>query len=211
MAPRFAGDVWRTSPEFLALRDTISFAEGTWDKDNNRPGYSYRFGDARDSGGSLDITKPHPLDARPSPWGGSRGSNASGAYQWKDDTWSEMNDGNNAVMSPENQDRALHRILQERVGYDYNKPFAEQSHLLAPTWASFPNQQGVSNYGQPVKDAGALNDNYLQRLEFHRSQLAPSVPSNPPGGLGVATSPAVTQQPAVTPVSGRGAGRAAFN
>ena len=81
--------------------------EGTWDKENNRPGYGYRYGDARDSGGSLDITKPHPITPRPSPWGGSKGSNASGAHQWLDNTWSEMHDGQNVVMSPENQDKAF--------------------------------------------------------------------------------------------------------
>ena len=75
MAPRFAGDKL-SRPEFLAVRDTISMAEGTWDEENNRPGYSYRFGDSRGSGGSLDITAPHPIEARPSPWGGSSGSNA---------------------------------------------------------------------------------------------------------------------------------------
>ena len=61
MAPRFAGDKLN-SPEFLAVRDTISFAEGTWDEKNNRPGYGYRFGDAPGSGGSLDITAPHPIE-----------------------------------------------------------------------------------------------------------------------------------------------------
>ena len=186
MAPRFATDRLQR-PEFLAVRDTISFAEGTWNKDTNAPGYTYRYGDARDSGGSLDITAPHPITPRPSPWGGSSGSNASGAYQYLDSTWSEMNDGQNAVMSPANQDKALNRLLTDRVGYNYDKPFDEQVHSLAGTWASFPNEQGRSQYNQPVKDAATLNDNYLERLEYHRQQQMPSVPSNPPGGLGPAT------------------------
>ena len=29
-------------PEFLALADTISQAEGTWNKEGNEPGYAYR-------------------------------------------------------------------------------------------------------------------------------------------------------------------------
>ena len=179
MDPRFAGDVLQR-PEFLALRDTISFAEGTWDKENNRPGYSYRFGDAQGSGGTLDITAPHPITARPSPWGGSRGSNASGAFQYLDSTWSEMHDGENVVMSPANQDKALHRTLTERLGYNFDQPFSDQVPTLSGTWASFPNERGVSQYGQPVKSADMLTNHYQQRLEHHRnsSQL---MPSNPPG------------------------------
>lgn len=207
MAPRFAGDALNR-PEFLALRDTISFAEGTWDADNNRPGYSYRYGDEPGSGGSLDITKPHPLDARPSPWGGSRGSNASGAYQYLDSTWSEMNGGNNAVMSPRNQDLTLHRTLTDRIGYDYDRPFNEQIHSLAPTWASFPTASGNSYHGQPVKDASVLNERYQSRLDFHRNQAAPNPQPAAPKPAAPMPKPPVPG-PAV-PASSRGAGRAAF-
>ena len=209
MSPRFAGSKLNR-PEFLAVRDTISFAEGTWDKENNRPGYSYRFGDARNSGGSLDITKPHPIEARPSPWGGSSGSNASGAYQFLDSTWSEMNNNENVVMSPQNQDRSLHQLLDTRVGYDFDKPFKDQVHSLAPTWASFPNEQGVSNYNQPVKSADMLTSHYQQRLDFHRSQLTqPDIaPAIKP--FGPIQTPAAHQQPRPTFQSGRMGGRAAF-
>lgn len=177
MAPRFAA-AHLSRPEFLALRDTISFAEGTWDEKNNLPGYGYRFGDAPGSGGTLDITAPHPIAPRPSPWGGSRGSNASGAFQYLDSTWTEMHNGQNVVMSPANQDRALHRTLTERIGYDFNKPFEEQVHSLAGTWASFPNAQGRSQYNQPVKSAGFLNNHYQQRLDHHKSQLMSPNPYN---------------------------------
>ena len=211
MAPRFAGQVLNR-PEFLAIRDTISFAEGTWDKENNRPGYSYRYGDSPNSGGSLDITAPHPIEARPSPWGGSRGSNASGAYQFLDSTWSEMNGHQNVVMSPQNQDRALHRLLEKRVKYDFDQPFADQVTSLAPTWASFPNEQGVSNYDQPVKDAGTLTNHYQERLKFHQSQITPpapipQVPTKPPAGMMTITPPANSGNKFQ---SGRGSGAAAF-
>jgi len=204
MATRFAGDKL-SRPEFLAVRDTISFAEGTWDEENNRPGYSYRYGDSPGSGGSLDITAPHPIEARPSPWGGSKGSNASGAYQYLDSTWSEMHDGQNLVMSPANQDRALHRTLTERIGYNFDQPFSEQVHSLAGTWASFPNAQGKSQYNQPVKDAGMLTNHYQQRLDFHRSQLTQSPAPTPAAPI---PQPSVQQPPKFQ--SGRGAGRAAF-
>ena len=101
MPQRFAIDKLNR-PEFLAVRDTISFAEGTWDADNNRPGYSYRYGDARNSGGTLDITQPHPIEARPDHLGVVvLDLMHHGAYQYLDSTWSEMNDGQNAVMSPD--------------------------------------------------------------------------------------------------------------
>ena len=85
-----------------------------------------------------------------------------------------MNDGNNAVMSPANQDRALHRLLYTRVGYNFDQPFGDQVHSLAPTWASFPNEQGRSNYNQPVKSADMLTNHYQQRLDFYRNQAAPA-------------------------------------
>ena len=187
MPDRYAGEVWQRDPEFLALRDTISFAEGTWDEENNRPGYAYRYGDSPGSGGSLDITAPHPIQGRPSPWGGSSGSNASGAYQFLDSTWSEMNNNENVVMSPNNQDRSLHRLLVDRVGYDFDKPFNEQINTLAPTWASFPNAQGVSNYGQPVKKASMLTDHYQTRLQHHKSKVMSINPYQP--GLKASPNP----------------------
>ena len=201
MAPRFAGDALRR-PEFLALRDTIAHAEGTWDNELGQPDYTMRYGDAP-GGGTLDTTQPHPLDVRGSRYGSGFRSNASGAYQWMDDTWSEMNDGVNAVMSPENQDRALNRILTERVGYDYDRPFAPQIPSLSGTWASFPNENGASRYGQPVKDASVLTNHYQQRLDFHRTQAAPQ----PEVPIAPVATPAV---PGPSPVSNRGAHRAAF-
>ena len=147
-----------------ALRETISAAEGTANADGS-PNYAMRFGDAQGSAGSLDITAPHPITPRPSPWGGSRGSNASGAYQFLDSTWGEMNDGTNAVMSPANQDAAVDRLLDERIGYDRSRPFSEQVTDLSGTWASFPNEQGVSNYNQPVKSEQELIDIYNGRYQ----------------------------------------------
>ena len=147
-----------------ALRETISAAEGTANADGSA-NYSMRFGDSRGSAGSLDITAPHPVTPRPSPWGGSSGSNASGAYQFLDSTWGEMNDGQNVPMTPQNQDRSVDRLLDERIGYDRNRPFSEQITDLSGTWASFPNEQGVSNYNQPVKSEQELMDIYNGRYQ----------------------------------------------
>lgn len=151
-------------PRRQALRETISAAEGTANADGTA-NYSMRYGDKKGSAGTLDIKRPHPITARPSPWGGSSGSNASGAYQFLDNTWSEMNDGKNVVMSPANQDASVDRLIDERTDFDRNKPFADQVSTLSGQWASFPTEEGVSRYDQPVKSADTLSNIYDERLE----------------------------------------------
>ena len=167
------------SPERRATLDTLSWAEGTWNDDTQSPNYSMRFGDARNSEGSLDITKPHPLEARPSPWGGSRGSNASGAYQFLDSTWREENDGHNAVMSPANQDRSASQLI-DQTGWNDDVGFRDQAHKLSGRWASIPNESGVSNYNQPVKDLDELNTFYEDRVQHHSTPVTPEPPTIKP-------------------------------
>ena len=185
------------SPERKATLDTLSWAEGTWNDDTQSPNYSMRFGDARNSAGTLDITKPHPLEARPSPWGGSRGSNASGAYQFLDSTWREENDGQNAVMSPANQDRSASQLI-DQTGWNDDVGFRDQAHKLSGRWASIPNESGVSNYDQPVKDVNELNSFYESRVN---ANAAPPVPSNPVGVFGAREPvPSPTSPSPVTPL-----------
>lgn len=167
------------SPERRATLDTLSWAEGTWNDDTQSPNYNMRFGDARNSAGTLDTSQPHPRDVRPSPWGGSSGSNAAGAYQFLDSTWEETNDGN-VVMSPTNQDTAASALI-DKTGWDDNQDFGGQAHKLSGRWASIPNQNGVSNYSQPVKDVNELNSFYESRVN---ANATPSVPSNPVGVFG---------------------------
>ena len=125
-----------------------------------------RFGDVVGEG-SLDVTGPHPLDVRGSRYGSGYRSNASGAYQFMGDnnTWEEMNDGTNAVMSVANQDAAAERLIRERTDYDFEQPFDGQSHELSGQWASIGNRSGRSDYGQPVKDSDMLSDFYDDRLD----------------------------------------------
>ena len=183
------------SPERRATLDTLSWAEGTWNDDTQSPNYSMRFGDKRNSAGTLDTAAPHPRDARPSPWGGSRGSNASGAYQFLDNTWEETNDGTNAVMSPTNQDNAASTLI-DQTGWDDNKGFKEQAPLLSGRWASIPNENGSSNYGQPVKDVNDLDSFYQSRVNTHST---PEVPSNPVGVFGAKSSVSAPTAPTPTP------------
>jgi muramidase (phage lysozyme) len=154
-------------PRRQALRETISAAEGTANADGT-PNYAMRYGDKPGSSGTLDINRPHPITTRPSPWGGSAtGSNASGAYQFLDNTWSEMNDGKNVVMSPMNQDRAVDRLIDERTDFDRNRPLDEQISTLSDQWASFPTDAGASRYDQPVKSADTLSNIYDERLDVN--------------------------------------------
>jgi len=184
------------TPERRATLDTLSWAEGTWNDDTQSPNYAMRFGDKRNSEGTLDTAAPHPRDPRPSPWGGSRGSNASGAYQFLDNTWEETNDGTNAVMSPSNQDNAASALI-DQTGWDDNKGFKEQAPLLSSRWASIPNENGVSNYGQPVKDINDLDSFYQSRLNIHS---IPEVPSNPVGVFGAGPSVPAPKPTPMVPV-----------
>ena len=117
------------SPERRATLDTLSWAEGTWNDETQSPNYAMRFGDKRNSEGSLDVTRPHPRNVIASPWGGSSGSNASGAYQFLDSTWQETNDGQNAVMSPVNQDRAASALV-DQTGWDDKRALRASSFAV---------------------------------------------------------------------------------
>ena len=151
-------------PRKQAVADTLSYAEGTWDSSKNEPDYTMRYGD-RPGQGSLDVTAPHPRDVRSSIYGSGNASNASGAYQFLDNTWEEQNDGVNAPMTPQNQTRAVTDLISQ-TGYDYDEGFGDQAHLLSGRWASIPNASGVSNYDQPTPhSADELNDFHEQRLE----------------------------------------------
>lgn len=153
-------------PRRTALRETVSYAEGTANADGT-PNYSMRFGDKRGSAGSLDVTKPHPITPRPSPWGGSSGSNASGAYQFLDHTWRDHNYGKNVIMSPANQDAAFDRLVDERIGYDISAPFEDQVTKFSGSYASIPDASGQSKYNQPVKSIEELSNVYDNRLDIN--------------------------------------------
>ncbi len=161
----------------LATLETISMAEGTWDYEAQRPNYSMRFAD-RPGRGSLDITKPHPQTVRGSRYGGWR-SDASGAFQFLSTTWIGVNGGFNLPMTPDNQKLAA-SILVRKTGYNFNRPFHTQAHLLAGTWASIPTRGGWSYYGQPVKSLHELNRFYEWRKAVHTVFTKASVPETDP-------------------------------
>ena len=149
----------------LATLETISMAEGTWNKQTQTIDYSMRFADAPGRG-SLDITRPHPQTVRGSRYGGGYRSDASGAFQFLSTTWIGVNGGFNLPMTPENQKLAA-SILVRKTGYNFDRPFRTQAHLLAGTWASIPTRGGWSYYGQPTKPLGELSRFYEWRKAVH--------------------------------------------
>ena len=152
-----------------ALRDTISWAEGTWDSKQGKPMYDVTFGYQK-----FDNSKPHPGTVI---HGQNVSSAAHGAGQWMPDTWREMHGGVNAPMTPANQDAALIRIAKERGGYDFSKPFAEQASNLAGIWASFPTKAGRSQYNlddgtpQPSRRLQDLVNFYNSREHHYNSNI----------------------------------------
>ena len=152
------------TPEDLALLDTIARAEGAFDEVTGNPRYDIRFGDSYRGVGSLDITKPHPIYATGSPYSYLR-SNASGAYQFLSTTWIAANGGVNAVMSPENQDKAA-LFLISQTSWQHSR---RNWWALSGQWASIPNYNGYSRYGQPCHSVFFLNNYYNKRLEYHQA------------------------------------------
>lgn len=148
-----------------ATLETIAMAEGTWNKNSQTIDFSMRFADAPGRG-SLDITSPHPQTIRGSRYGSGYRSDASGAFQFLSTTWIGVNGGINLPMTPENQKLAA-SILVRKTGYNFDRPFHTQAHLLAGTWASIPTRGGYSYYGQPVKSIHELSRFYEWRKAVH--------------------------------------------
>jgi len=153
-------------PPNRALLDTISFAEGTWQPDTQKPGYNlaYNFNE-------IDTTKPHPDIV----FKGSRiNSAASGAYQFMPWTWMGVHKGENLPMSPGNQDDAALQLAIGR-GWNPDQGFKGQAHKLSEEWASFPTLSGAGAYpgqGPRAGDGklGKLDNFYNQRLAFYQNK-----------------------------------------
>ena len=151
------------SPRMGAATDSIAYAEGTWDKENDQPDYTMRYGD-RKGQGTLDTSKPHPEDVRTSIYGSGLRSNASGAFQFLDNTWKEQFGGQNVVMTPENQDIGAVQLLRS-TGFDEGGDFKTEISKASGKWASIPNRHGKSDHNQPVHhNVDELNNFYEQRI-----------------------------------------------
>ena len=143
------------------MLSSIRWAEGTAGAD----GYGTRFG-----GGKFTPGKGHP--------GGTVTANgytssAAGAYQFLGDTW--KNTASTLGLkdfSKTSQDKAAVYLAMQRLNNkgikvnseaDLERLLAKEGmsprilHALAGEWASLPNHNNRSQYGQPVKKRGDLN------------------------------------------------------
>lgn len=147
------------TPERRALLNTIRFAEGTW-IGGSPEGYRVLYG-----GDRFDDLSRHPdIVVRR-----RYASAAAGAYQFLPTTWDQASEELQLRdFRPASQDQAALHLVHERGAlqrFDRHGLTAEVLARLAPEWASLPTLDGVSHYGQPVKDRSELQRFYEQELE----------------------------------------------
>lgn len=149
-----------TGINLKALREAISWAEGTWNSDTNSINYNTQFG-----GGQFDGSKGHPSQVIHRP---GVSSSAAGGFQFMPSTWKEANQGKNVPMTAANQDAAADFLIKRR-GIDLSKPLEGQVGKLAGEWASIPTSMGTSYYnmdGKPYATAGGVAQPSKSREEF---------------------------------------------
>jgi len=173
------------TPQRRALLATIRYAEGTWTNGSTR-GYQLLYG-----GGHFSSLSRHPqITVRR-----RYVSAAAGAYQFLPPTWNQvarrlgLRD-----FGPRNQDMAALYLVERRgvlATLDREGLNGRVLDRLAREWASLPNRQGASVYGQPVKTAKELQQFYASSLQSAISQ--PDSTSQPPAS---GQPPATGQPPA---------------
>jgi lysozyme len=147
------------TPRRRALLATIRYAEGTWTNGSAR-GYQLLYG-----GGHFSSLSRHPqITVRR-----RYVSAAAGAYQFLPPTWNRvarrlgLRD-----FGPRNQDMAALYLVERRgvlATLDREGLNGRVLDRLAREWASLPNRQGASVYGQPVKTAQELQQFYASSLQ----------------------------------------------
>jgi lysozyme len=152
------------TPRRRALLATIRYAEGTWTNGSAR-GYQLLYG-----GGHFPSLSRHPqITVRR-----RYVSAAAGAYQFLPPTWHQvarrlgLRD-----FGPRNQDMAALYLVERRgvlATLDREGLNGRVLDRLAHEWASLPNRQGASVYGQPVKTAQELQQFYASSLQRAISQ-----------------------------------------
>ncbi len=181
------------TPRRRALLATIRYAEGTWTNGSAR-GYQLLYG-----GGHFSSLSRHPqITVRR-----RYVSAAAGAYQFLPPTWNQvarrlgLRD-----FGPRNQDMAALYLVERRgvlATLDREGLNGRVLDRLAREWASLPNRQGASVYGQPVKTAQELQQFYASSLQRAVSQPdstgQPTAIGQPEGGQPEAIQPAANGQP----------------
>ncbi|WP_216908368.1 glycoside hydrolase family 104 protein [Synechococcus sp. CCY 0621] len=147
------------TPERRALLNTIRFAEGTW-IGGSQEGYQVLYGGDRFN----DLSRHPDIVVRR-----RYASAAAGAYQFLPTTWDQAaSELQLRDFRPASQDQAALHLVHERGAlqrFDRHGLTAEVLARLAPEWASLPTLDGVSHYGQPVKDRSELQRFYQRELE----------------------------------------------
>jgi muramidase (phage lysozyme) len=153
------GGPYGITPERRALLNTIRFAEGTW-VGGSQVGYQVLYG-----GDRFDDLSRHPAIVVRRRYA----SAAAGAYQFLPTTWDQAaSELQLRDFRPASQDQAALHLVHERGAlqrFDRHGLTAEVLAQLAPEWASLPTLDGVSHYGQPVKDRSELQRFYQRELE----------------------------------------------
>lgn len=152
------------SPNARRWLNVISFAEGTWG--GGAPRYDITFGYQP----IKDLSR-HPDRVVRS---GGYSSAAAGAYQFMPGTWADMARQQGLKdFGPASQDlAALALIRQKGVDPDRDPITPQTVAKLSGTWASLPNLQGKSAYGQPVKSFETLSQ--FAAKQGGSQQAAPS-------------------------------------
>jgi len=178
--------------EERALLDAISFAEGT-------KGYGTIFGRKEIPGiGKGDYTIQEIIDmslSRKYPDGTEVGygkfkdkktgkilsSGATGRYQFMGKTLKDLVANQLGLPSllsekftPEMQDRLILKLLSSSYGITPESLkgglTTQLVNKLSAPFASFPTEEGVSRYGQPVKPVQDIIDNYIKALGVYGPQ-----------------------------------------
>jgi len=170
--------------EMRALLNVIAYAEGT----SGEPNYGYNTHYAYDQTADLSA---HPNIIKR---GGGRNSAAFGRYQFMPRTWIGIGGACKAggpipytpgmSMSPANQDkgaiilakrRGVTQALLQKEGFSMNV-----SARLSGEWASIPNAQGQSAYGQPVRKYNQLKALYEKEVGKPKPQVQAPPPKPAP-------------------------------
>jgi murein DD-endopeptidase MepM/ murein hydrolase activator NlpD/muramidase (phage lysozyme)/phage FluMu protein gp41 len=161
------------TPARRAFLDTIAWAEGTYTEPDNGyrtiVGYSY-----------FTDYSAHPAQYVP-----SADSDAAGRYQFLSTTYAEMGQPD---FSPESQDRAAIRKIDQRGGLGYVDAGQIEQAITACAfeWASFPG----NDYGQPKRSMAELVGFYNKRLATYQTGV--------PGGAPIAATPTAAPAPTAT-------------
>jgi len=150
----------RSSPYGQNILRSIRYSEGT---DLGKDPYKVMFG-----GGTFTDLSRHPDTVVSTD---RYDSAAAGAYQFLPTTWNRVASALNLKdFGREAQDLGALKLVRDRLLPIGGLATLEKEGLsprvsarLAPEWASFPTEKGVSFYGQPVKKLADIQKVYGQQ------------------------------------------------